>query len=497
MEPPLILSVSEWFPEPPPGKPRGPLPKQQLFMDLASQPGTPKYIRYCGGIGSGKTLIGCIQVILWAVQHPGDYLVARQFLPELKITTYKTFKDICPPALIAEERVADGIIRLKTVAKGKVSNIIFRGLDEPDKLRSLNLSGFYIDEANQVSEAAFMLLQGRLRGPGLRKGIMTMNSGGHDWSWRWFVKKDMITKEEVKVQFVNIYAPSTENIHLPEGYVETILASWSEERIKREIFADEDSFEGQVYTEFRQDLHVVQPFAIPENWNRFIGIDHGYRNPSAWVWGAMDFDGNIYVYREFYEREWLIEDICRKGKDKRPSVMDMMLIPGSRPAKHERIEWAKIDPSTKSRRNEREGTKLSDFDLYAENLPRDFPLNTANNDVTAGIDKVKTWLKPDKNGKPHLYVFNTCSNLIDEMSRYRYPELTVSQQGKKAEKENPLKVDDHACDALRYLVMGLPDIPTQAENIYEKIRYNSLEGALHRDLEEMRNPNKGKDPFGM
>jgi phage terminase large subunit len=493
----VILNVTEWFPEPPLGKPRGPLPKQQLFMNLAATPGTPKYIRYCGGIGSGKTLIGCIQVILWAVQHPGDYLVSRQYLPELKITTYKTFKEVCPPSLIAEERIADGIIRLRTAVKGKLSNVIFRGLDEPDKLRSLNLSGWYIDEANQVSEAAFQLLQGRLRGPGLRKGIMTMNSGGHDWSWRWFVKKDMIRGEDVKAQFVNIYAPSTENIHLPDGYVETMLATWSEERIKREILASEDSFEGQVYTEFRQDLHVIKPFAIPKDWLRYIGIDHGYRNPAAWLWAAMDYDGNLYVYREFYESEWLIEDICKKGKDQKPSVMQMMQIPGTSPPKYESIEWAKIDPSTNSRRNERDGKKLSDFDLYSENLPASFPLLPANNDVTPGIDKVKTWLKPDPNGRPRLFIFNTCENLIEEIGKYRYPELPVGQQGKKAEKENPMKVDDHACDALRYLVMGLPDIPSKVENIYDKIKYNSLEGALHRDLERLRNPRNGQDPFGL
>jgi phage terminase large subunit len=493
----MLLNALHWFPEPPEGKPRGPLPKQAEFLRLASTPGTPKYIRYCGGIGSGKTLIGCIQVILWAVQHPGDYLVARQFLPELKITTYKTFKDICPPELIVEERVAEGIIRLKTASKGKVSNIIFRGLDEPDKLRSLNLSGFYIDEANQVSEAAFMMLQGRRRGPGLRKGILTMNSGGHDWSWRWFVKKDMITKDAVKREFVNIYAPSTENIHLPEDYVETILASWSDERIQREIYADEDSFEGQVYTEFRQDLHVIPPFAIPKEWTRHIGIDHGYRNPSAWIWGASDYDGNLYIYREFYQNEWLIEQICKQGKDGKPSVMQMMQIPATYPPRYEKIEWAKIDPSTNSRRNEREGKKISDFDIYAENLPSDFPLQPANNDVTVGIDRVKTWLKPDSNGKPRLYVFSTCTNLIDEIGKYRYPELTVSQQGKKNEKENPLKVDDHACDALRYLVMGMPEKPLKTENIYEKIKYNSLEGQIYRDLSVLRDPGTSKDPFGI
>lgn len=493
----MILDVVQWFPEPPPGKPRGPLPKQKLFMDLAGQAGTPKYIRYVGGIGSGKTIIGCIQTILWAVQYPGEYLISRQFMPELTITTYKAFKEICPPSLIVEDRIADKIIRLRTVKKGVCSDIIFKGLDDPEKLRSLNLSGFYIDEANQVSEAAFTLLQGRLRGPGLRKGILTMNSGGHDWSWRWFVKQDMFNEDEVKKQFVNIKAPSTENIHLPEGYVETILATWSKERINREIYADEDSFEGQVYTEFRADTHIVHPFVIPEGWNRYVGIDHGYRNPASWIWGASDHDGNLYIYREFYEREWLIEDICKNGKAGKPSVLQRMQLPGSKPPKYEKLQWAKIDPSTNSRRNEREGKKLSDFDLYSENLPSGFPLLPANNDVTAGIDRVKTWLKPDQNGKPRLYVFNTCVNLIDEIGKYRYPELPVGQQGKKAEKENPMKVDDHACDALRYLVMGLPEITTRPEEIWEKLKYNSLEASLYKDLQALKNPISNKDPFGM
>jgi PBSX family phage terminase large subunit len=494
----LQISLNDCFPEPPNGGVRGPLPRQQEFLNLALSSGTPKYIRYCGGIGSGKTLIGCITVLCWALLHPGTYLVSRQFMPELRITTLQTFLDICPPELIAEYRVADAVVKIKSQG-GKLSTIIFRGLDEPDKLRSLNLSGFYIDEGNQVSKEAFVLLQGRLRGPGLRKGILTQNSGGHDWSWQWFVKKDMMKTEEIKREFVNIYAPSTENVHLPEGYVASMLQTWSEERIAREIHANEDQFEGQVYTEFRQDVHVIPPFAIPEKWTRVIGIDHGFRNPACWLWGAVDYDGNIYIYREFYEREWLIEEICKgKKKEKKPGVIQMMQIPGTRPAQFERIDWARIDPSTKARRNEREGVKLSDYDLYTENLPDSFPLMNANNDVTAGIDKVKTYFKPDSvTGKPRLYIFSTCKELIEEIGKYRYPELTSSQQGKRAEKENPLKVDDHAMDALRYLVMGLPDVPVHVRDPYEKIAYNSLEGQLMRDLEEMRAPSAGKDPFGL
>src|SRR3990167_1293819 len=140
-----------------------PLPKQQTFLDKALNPNEFKYVAYVGGVGSGKTLIGCITVLSWAVMYPGDYLVCRQFFPELKMTTYKTFLDICPPELIVENRIADMVIRIKGI-DGKISNVYFRPSEEPDKFRSLNLTGYFLDEANQISEEAFMLLQGRLRG---------------------------------------------------------------------------------------------------------------------------------------------------------------------------------------------------------------------------------------------------------------------------------------------------------------------------------------------
>lgn len=466
--------------------------EQKWYWDLTI-PGPECY--YSKGLlhhNSGKSLIGCIQMLKWAIKYPGDYLIARQFLPELGITTLKTFKEVCPPELIEEERVADKIIKIRTVVPGVFSNVIFRGLDEPDKLRSLNLSGWLIDEANQVSEAAFMLLQGRLRGKGPRKGLLVQNSGGHDWSWKWFVDKQHIANEQVKEQFANICAPSIENIHLPDGYIDTILATWSQERIQREIFADEDGFEGQVYPEFRANVHVVQPFAIPETWPRYIGIDHGFRNASCWLWGAMDYDGVLWVYREFYQNEWLIEEICKKGKGGLPSVVDLMRSGG----RAEKISWALIDPSTRARRNERDGAKLSDFDLYVENLPSEFPLGTANNDIGVGIDKIKSYLKVDPQLGPRLRIFNSCTNLISEIASYRWQELSVGQQGRKNERESPVKYNDHSCDAIRYLIMGLPEAPTKEDDIYDKLSYASIEGHLYRQLQDMKEPSTGKDPFG-
>lgn len=480
------------FPEPGvPGLVRGPLPKQKQFLDQVLDPNAPKYMAYFGGVGSGKSLVLCAAMICQGVIHGGEYVIARQFMPELKRTTYKTFLEICPPELIVEHKIALSEVHIRS-ASGKPAIFYFVGLDEPDKLRSLNLSGFGIDEGSQVSEESFLLLMNRLRNPkGLRKGLVVGNPAGHNWVYSYFIKQDMFKTQAAKDQFRLILAPSTENVHLPEGYVESMLATYSQERIQREIMGSFDAFEGMVYPEFRRDLHVIEPFKIPETWTRVIGVDHGYRNPSAWVWGAVDQDGNVYIYREFYESEWLIDEIVKgnKGKNK-AGVLTLM--------KGEKIEAAYIDPSTRAVRNEKNGEKVSDFTLYKDALPADFPLLVANNDVTPGIDRVKSFLKPDPvTNKPKLYIFNTCTNLVEELVKYRYRELTHTQTGKMNEREEPYKHDDHAVDALRYLIMSRPEPHVTKDDIYKKIKYNSLEGSLYRELEQLKTPKSGSDPFGM
>jgi phage terminase large subunit len=478
------IDLNNCFPEGKDGT-RRPLPKQAELLRKVLAPAGSKYIAYVGGIGSGKSLIGCIAMLSQAVMYPGDYLIARQFLPELKITTYKTFLEICPPELIQEHRIADMMVKIKC-GNGKFSNIYFRQLEEPDKLRSLNLSGFLIDEANQVSEEAFILLQGRLRGAGLRKGIIVSNPNGHDWLYRWFFKKDHLKTEQAKNQLHLIMAPSTENVHLPDGYIQSMMEAWSEDRIKREIMGSFDAFEGMVYHEFRRDVHVVKSFRIPEQWERHIRIDHGYRNPAACLWIAISPDGEAYIYRELYEREWLIHELVSGDKKTRKQGLVEL-------SRGEKLQSAKIDPSTKARRG---STGASDYDEYIKHWPESFPsLQMAKNDVQVGIDRVKSYLKVNpKNNKPLLYIFDTCVNLLEEITTYRYPELRSNQEGKKAEHEKPIKVDDHALDALRYMIVDLPEpyILDKEDERWKKYRPSELQ--LQEEYRELTSP-KQKDPF--
>lgn len=457
-----------------------PLPKQAEFLKLVLDPKGPQYVGYYGGFGSGKSVVLCTAIITQAVLYGGDYLISRHFMPELRRTTMKTFLEMCPKELVLEVRVADAEVHLKS--KGGKATIYFIGLDEPGKIDSMNLSGFAIDEASQTTEEAFLKLQGRLRNPkGLRKGLLVGNPKGRDHVYRYFVSKVAI-KPDAHHKYKMIVAPSTENIHLPEGYVEGMLSSYSKERIERDVNGSFDSFEGMIFSDFNRSLHVVDPFDVPKEWTRVIGQDDGFTNPAASIFGAVDNDGNLWIYDEVYQRETLVEDLCKN-----------FIAPKMAGQKFQAMY---IDPSTKAKRNQANGRAYSNFSVYMENLPDWLPIIPANNEVQTGIGRVQSFMKVNpKTGEPRLKIFSNCTNLIEEIGEYRWAELSANQEGTKNQKEEPRKYNDHACDALRYLVMSRPD-PNQDTKVPEyKKGYPTLSHRLQADMDAIKNP-KPRDPFG-
>lgn len=473
----MKLDLNQLFPIAADGT-HSPLPKQAEFLRHVLDVSGPQYVAYYGGFGSGKSVVLCTAIITQAVLYGGEYSIHRHFMPELRRTTMKTFLDMCPKELILEVRVADAEVHLKS-AKGKAI-VYFIGLDEPGKIDSMNLSGFAIDEASQTTEEALLKLQGRLRNPkGLRKGLLVGNPKGRDHVYRYFVSK-LAVREDMRHKYKMIVAPSTENVHLPEGYIEGMLGSYSKERIQRDIMGSFDSFEGMIYNEFDRSVHVVKPYDIPSGWTRIIGQDDGYTNPAASIFGAVDENGDIVIYDEVYVRETVVADLCKKFINPKIGT--------------QKIAGMYIDPSTKAKRNQAGSVAYSNFSVYLDNLPRQVPLICANNDVSTGIDRVKTFLKVNpKTKKPRLTIFDNCTNLLEEIGEYRWAELSANQEGTKNQKEEPRKYNDHAMDALRYLVMSRPD-PSKAPD-RSKAQFPSLEASIKKDFADLRKP-KEKDPFG-
>ena len=70
-----------------------------------------------------------------------------------------------------------------------------------------------------------------------------------------------------------------------------------------------------------------------------------------------------------------------------------------------------------------------------------------NKDLFSGIQRVKSYFK-NAEGKPRLFIFKTCTNLIREIKGYFW-----------SDSDNPVKKDDHALDELRYYIQNRPDVP--------------------------------------
>lgn len=163
-----------------------------------------------------------------------------------------------------------------------------------------------IDELTLFNEYQFRFLKSRLR---TTKPywtpcfFATTNPGniGHAWVKRIWIDKDL-TGKEAKETYDYIPAVVYDNPVLCEtdpDYVSR-LENLDEDTKKAMLYGDWDSFAGQYFKEWRKDIHVVKPFAIPKEWRRIIALDYGYTNPSAVLWLAIDPDDNIYCYRELY-----------------------------------------------------------------------------------------------------------------------------------------------------------------------------------------------------
>jgi hypothetical protein len=143
------------------------------------------------------------------------------------------------------------------------------------------------------------------------------------------------------------------------------------------------------------------------------GLDWGFRNPFAAVWGVLDRDNVLWITGEHYEHE-------------RPLSYHIRKIPRD-------VTWY-ADPSGTAEINELIGA--------------DFTVRHGRNAVRLGIGAVKARLE---NGTLRV-VAGACPNLLREAELHRYGPDADSRRS-----ETPLDNNDHALDALRYLIASIDE----------------------------------------
>ena len=285
-----------------------------------------------------------------------------------------------------------------------------------EKIKSLNLGFVAVDQLEEISEDVFLAFVGRLRRQNSERNFFaTCNPAGHDWVYRRW-------KFNNSPDYQLFEAKTTDNPYLPPDYVQNMIDNYPDNWVKRYIYCSWDEFDGLVYSQFIEQKHKIPPYIPAPQEKKYIIADYGYRNPTAVLFAATDYDGVTRIYDEYYEPGKLISEVSDVIK----SMPDY------------RTATKLIDPSTRNR--QRDGYSV--WDEFAQNGVYFQP---ANNDVIQGINRVNELFK-----RGVLLICSNCVNLLNEIGGYKWQALKVGTQ--RNEPEQPIKKDDHACDALRYLV---------------------------------------------
>jgi phage terminase large subunit-like protein len=203
---------------------------------------------------------------------------------------------------------------------------------------------------------------------------------------------------------------------------------------------------GLVFPQFDADLRkdklFIKSYELPpKSWTWYESMDHGFKNPTAWLWHAVSPENEVVTFWEEYASERIVKDWARIVHERRKSF-------GKIP------ELTVGDPSI-AQHNGITGTSVQ-----IEYSNNNIFIMPGNNDVSTGINQMHTYLRTNKRtGLPYWRITENCPNLIREMSRLRWKTFA----GRKAKYENNPpdqihKKDDHAPDSARYFFTCLPDL---------------------------------------
>ena len=263
----------------------------------------------------------------------------------------------------------------------------------------------------------------------------TCNPGnvGHGWVKRLFIDRDYKGTERPE-DYVFIPARVYDNRVLMESdpdYVRT-LENLPDAQRRAFLDGDWDVFAGQYFSEWRRDLHVMEPIPIQPWWQVYRALDYGL-DRLACLWGAFDEAGNAYIFREVCVSDTIVSDAAR-----------MILTAGQEPV------VATFMPSDLLGRSSQTGVSI--FETFSSSGLQGTPVS---NPRVAGWLNLKEWMHPTEDGagnvRPRLRIFSTCRELIRCL-----PQLQYAKTGDPSDVARDPHDITHAPDALRYMMDGRP-----------------------------------------
>lgn len=252
---------------------------------------------YQGGYGSGKTWCGSLLGILLARKYPGCVgLVGAKEYELLKNTTMVEYFNHLDGFGYKKGKHYKYNKTDKIITFNNGSKILFKGLDDPEKIKSLNLHWAEIEEMSQVKDASFKQVLARLRA--------TAKPEWEDFKYRLFghtnpqpdkgwVYTRFVEKKEKDYRI--IFAPTSENIYLPEHFVESLKGDYDPEYFRINVLGEfGDYASGLIVKNFTDEniRHLAYNKDVPLHITCDFNVD-----PMCWVLAHKD-DKSAFFFDE-------------------------------------------------------------------------------------------------------------------------------------------------------------------------------------------------------
>ncbi len=336
------------------------------------------------------------------------------------------------------------------------------------------------DELTMFTESQYLYLFSRVRttDPEINCQILSAtNPGniGNNWVKERFQPgdRDGKTHYDKKTGLSRIFIPATheDNPTLFENDPEYVarLEALPELERKRQLLGIWDAFEGQVFTELLQSIQGYEDFLIPSEWERFCVFDWGFARPFSVGWYAVDYDGIIFRYREWYgskreheqESERWDQGLKLQAWEVAKGILEREREAG------ENIKRRIADSSIwgkhpEFRKKEARGPTIEE-DFANEGVY----FQKADRDRIAGKQQVHKRLKPELeideetgeviSQKAMLMIANSCNSF--------WRTMPLLHEDKKNPDDIDTDQEDHIYDELRYMCMARPMRPKRVHAV--------------------------------
>lgn len=402
-----------------------------------------------GPAGTGKSFGMLWLLHIRALKYPGSrHVILRKWRTSLTQSALVTWeKGVQPKQVGVKFSHQDQEYRYRN---GSV--VVIGGLDKSQKVMSTEYDTAYVQEVTELEEQEWEDVSSRLR-----YGVMPYQqltgdcNPSTDRHWlkqRW--ERGVITRIKSEHTDNPTLWDAEQQVWTERGvaYIDR-LEKLTGVRYKRLRWGLWVSAEGMVYEDvWNASVHVVPRVRIPREWPRYWGIDFGYTHPFVCSFYAMDPDGRLIRYREFYKTQGLVEDHAR-------AIIDLCQ------REHEPIpraiicDWDAEDRMTLERHLIWPGTE------------QHLKTTNAYKGIGQGIQAVASRLRVAGDGKPRLmFMVGSLVKADPELLDQHLPLCTEEEiegyvwdtSNGRAKGEEPVDRDNHGMDVMRYVVAHVDSV---------------------------------------